>query len=179
MFQNAGKFSLTYEASMTRLYREGRTETVRPCTIESSAWVDAMNDPKKTVSSFVFGQCYKFSTVQMPCCAPVSASCFNEFSFSGPRKSGIIEDCLQTASVRLPECHVWQRDWPSPFLPLRRFEISWSRFSLPQGELNIVKSFGFVHMWIWNALSYLCTSQDLAGEYCYFGKLLPRSPSNP
>lgn len=29
---------------MTRLYREGRTETVRPCTIESSAWVRAMED---------------------------------------------------------------------------------------------------------------------------------------
>lgn len=29
---------------MTRLYREGRTETVRSCTIESSAWVKAMED---------------------------------------------------------------------------------------------------------------------------------------
>lgn len=43
-FRHAGKFDLTYEASMTRLFREGRTETVRPCTIESSAWVRAMND---------------------------------------------------------------------------------------------------------------------------------------
>lgn len=41
-YRDAGKFSLTYEASMTRLYREGRTETVRPCTIESSEWVRAM-----------------------------------------------------------------------------------------------------------------------------------------
>lgn len=40
--QDAGRFSLTYEASMTRLFREGRTETVRPCTIESAAWVRAM-----------------------------------------------------------------------------------------------------------------------------------------
>lgn len=37
---------------MTRLYREGRTETVRPCTVESSAWVIAMEDPSKTVSIF-------------------------------------------------------------------------------------------------------------------------------
>lgn len=44
--QNFGKFSLTYEASMTRLYREGRTETVRSCTVESSAWVKAMQNPK-------------------------------------------------------------------------------------------------------------------------------------
>ncbi len=48
--QDAGKFSLTYEASMTRLYREGRTETVRPCTIESSQWVKAMHDDAISVS---------------------------------------------------------------------------------------------------------------------------------
>lgn len=44
-YRDAGKFCLTYEASMTRLYREGRTETVRSCTIESSAWVKAMDNP--------------------------------------------------------------------------------------------------------------------------------------
>ena len=45
-FRDFGKFSLTYEASMTRLYREGRTETVRSCSIESCAWVRAMEDEK-------------------------------------------------------------------------------------------------------------------------------------
>ena len=45
--RDAGKFCLTYEASMTRLFREGRTETVRSCTIESSAWAAAMDDPAK------------------------------------------------------------------------------------------------------------------------------------
>ena len=44
-YRDFGKFSLTYEASTTRLYREGRTETVRSCTIESSAWVKSMEDP--------------------------------------------------------------------------------------------------------------------------------------
>lgn len=43
-YRDAGKFNLTYEASMTRLFRDGRTETVRPCTIESAAWVLAMED---------------------------------------------------------------------------------------------------------------------------------------
>ncbi|KAJ6636276.1 Carnitine O-palmitoyltransferase 1, liver isoform [Pseudolycoriella hygida] len=43
-YRDYGKFSLTYEASMTRLYKHGRTETVRSCTIESSAWVMAMED---------------------------------------------------------------------------------------------------------------------------------------
>nr|AFO11022.1 liver carnitine palmitoyltransferase 1 [Tachysurus fulvidraco] len=41
-FKDKGKFCLTYEASMTRLFREGRTETVRSCTIETSAFVKAM-----------------------------------------------------------------------------------------------------------------------------------------
>lgn len=45
-YRDAGRFSLTYEASMTRLFREGRTETVRPCTIESAAWVKAMDNNK-------------------------------------------------------------------------------------------------------------------------------------
>ena len=30
---------------MTRLFREGRTETVRSCTMESSAWARSMDDP--------------------------------------------------------------------------------------------------------------------------------------
>ncbi|XP_052243807.1 carnitine O-palmitoyltransferase 1, liver isoform-like isoform X2 [Dreissena polymorpha] len=44
-YRTSNKFSLTYESSMTRLFREGRTETVRPCTIESCAFVRAMEDP--------------------------------------------------------------------------------------------------------------------------------------
>ncbi|KAM4572216.1 carnitine O-palmitoyltransferase 1, liver isoform 2-T4 [Odontesthes bonariensis] len=41
-YRDKGKFCLTYEASMTRLFREGRTETVRSCTVESSDFVRAM-----------------------------------------------------------------------------------------------------------------------------------------
>ena len=44
-FRDAEKFCLTYESSMTRLFREGRTETVRSCTMESSAWARSMDDP--------------------------------------------------------------------------------------------------------------------------------------
>ncbi|XP_066523085.1 carnitine O-palmitoyltransferase 1, liver isoform isoform X2 [Hoplias malabaricus] len=47
-FRDKGKFCLTYEASMTRLFREGRTETVRSCTIQSSAFVKAMMDKTQT-----------------------------------------------------------------------------------------------------------------------------------
>lgn len=51
--QDAEKFNLTYEASMTRLFKEGRTETVRPCTTESCEWVRSMNDKSKTVSIII------------------------------------------------------------------------------------------------------------------------------
>uniref|UniRef100_A0A3Q3QJU0 carnitine O-palmitoyltransferase n=1 Tax=Monopterus albus TaxID=43700 RepID=A0A3Q3QJU0_MONAL len=41
-YRDRGGFCLTYEASMTRLFREGRTETVRSCTNESCAFVKAL-----------------------------------------------------------------------------------------------------------------------------------------
>ncbi|XP_058036141.1 carnitine O-palmitoyltransferase 1, brain isoform isoform X5 [Ahaetulla prasina] len=50
-FRDMNKFCLTYEASMTRLFREGRTETVRSCTIESCNFVKAVIDPTQTDSS--------------------------------------------------------------------------------------------------------------------------------
>lgn len=52
-YRDAGKFCLSYEATMTRLFREGRTETVRPCTVESCAWVKSMEDPKASVEEKV------------------------------------------------------------------------------------------------------------------------------
>ncbi|CAF2342078.1 unnamed protein product [Rotaria sp. Silwood2] len=47
-YRDSGRFNLTYEASMTRLFRDGRTETVRSCSIESSQWVKSMDDPTVT-----------------------------------------------------------------------------------------------------------------------------------
>lgn len=64
-YRDAGKFSLTYEASMTRLFREGRTETVRPCTIESAAWVKAMDDPNSNVSASVLCICVRLERNQL------------------------------------------------------------------------------------------------------------------
>ena len=43
-YRDIGHLNLTYESSMTRLYREGRTETVRSCSIESANWVKSMVD---------------------------------------------------------------------------------------------------------------------------------------
>uniref|UniRef100_A0A8U8CJG9 Carnitine O-palmitoyltransferase 1, muscle isoform n=1 Tax=Geospiza parvula TaxID=87175 RepID=A0A8U8CJG9_GEOPR len=50
-FRDKGSFCLTYEASMTRLFREGRTETVRSCTSEATAFVRSMADPRRSVSA--------------------------------------------------------------------------------------------------------------------------------
>ncbi len=47
--QDKGEFCLTYESSMTRMFREGRTETVRSCTCESTAFVKAMGDERTRV----------------------------------------------------------------------------------------------------------------------------------
>ncbi|KAI2648190.1 Carnitine O-palmitoyltransferase 1, muscle isoform [Labeo rohita] len=47
-FRDKGKFCLTYEASMTRLFREGRTETVRSCTTQTCDFVHAMMNNKAT-----------------------------------------------------------------------------------------------------------------------------------
>lgn len=42
-YRDAGRFSLTYEATITRLFRDGRTETVRPVTDESTTWVISLS----------------------------------------------------------------------------------------------------------------------------------------
>ncbi|CAF3913071.1 unnamed protein product [Rotaria magnacalcarata] len=52
-YRDSGRFHLTYEASMTRLFRDGRTETVRSCSIESTEWVKAMDDPTVSKSERV------------------------------------------------------------------------------------------------------------------------------
>lgn len=45
-FRDQGHFDATYESSMTRLFLHGRTETVRPVTKESCAFVHTMTDSK-------------------------------------------------------------------------------------------------------------------------------------
>eukprot|EP01103_Thecamoeba_quadrilineata_P019062 TRINITY_DN7577_c0_g1_i1.p1 TRINITY_DN7577_c0_g1~~TRINITY_DN7577_c0_g1_i1.p1 ORF type:complete len:798 (-),score=158.58 TRINITY_DN7577_c0_g1_i1:96-2489(-) len=44
-FRDQGRFQNTYEATTTRLFKNGRTETVRPVTKESCAFVRAFEDP--------------------------------------------------------------------------------------------------------------------------------------
>ncbi|XP_044048835.1 carnitine O-palmitoyltransferase 1, muscle isoform isoform X3 [Siniperca chuatsi] len=47
-YRDQGVFCLTYESSMTRMFRDGRTETVRSCTSEAVAFVRAMEDADAT-----------------------------------------------------------------------------------------------------------------------------------
>ena len=47
-FRNQGKFVQTYESATARFYLNGRTETIRSCTNESCAFVNAMQSPSAT-----------------------------------------------------------------------------------------------------------------------------------
>ncbi|XP_055001766.1 carnitine O-palmitoyltransferase 1, brain isoform isoform X2 [Sorex araneus] len=49
-FRDRGRFCLTYESAMTRLFLEGRTETVRSCTRESCNFVRAMESQERLAS---------------------------------------------------------------------------------------------------------------------------------
>ena len=46
---------------MTRLFRDGRTETVRSCSIESSQWVKSMEDPSASVRKSTAGHSTPYS----------------------------------------------------------------------------------------------------------------------
>jgi carnitine O-palmitoyltransferase 1, liver isoform len=48
-YRSSGEYGLTYEACMTRMFRDGRTETVRSLSAESCAFVQAMVDPYASV----------------------------------------------------------------------------------------------------------------------------------
>ncbi|KAG6856896.1 hypothetical protein H0H87_012477 [Tephrocybe sp. NHM501043] len=48
-YKTRGKFTPTYETVLTRMFKRGRTETLRTLTQESQAWVLAMVDSNSTV----------------------------------------------------------------------------------------------------------------------------------
>jgi hypothetical protein len=49
-YRDQGSFTATYETALTRLFRNGRTETIRTFSSDSRAFVLAMVDPSATVS---------------------------------------------------------------------------------------------------------------------------------
>ena len=48
-YRTRGNFTATYETTLTRMFRNARTETIRTLTSESRAWVLAMDSPDSTV----------------------------------------------------------------------------------------------------------------------------------
>ena len=65
-YRDIGTFHLTYEASMTRLYREGRTETVRACTEDTVNFVKAIESgslSKEELRSLITKSCDYHSTL--------------------------------------------------------------------------------------------------------------------
>lgn len=69
---------------MTRFFREGRTETVRPCSIESAAWVKAMEDNKSTVIIISFKVFLQFG---------------NFYPFLIHRQKNVLRFCRKHANV--------------------------------------------------------------------------------
>lgn len=47
-YKETKKVCFTYESAMTRLFRDGRTETVRSCTVKSANFVKVADDPNVT-----------------------------------------------------------------------------------------------------------------------------------
>ncbi|KAI0719277.1 acyltransferase ChoActase/COT/CPT [Cerioporus squamosus] len=45
-YRTRGEFTATYETALTRLFKHGRTETIRTLSADSRAWVLAMADPQ-------------------------------------------------------------------------------------------------------------------------------------
>ncbi|KDQ24753.1 hypothetical protein PLEOSDRAFT_1078778 [Pleurotus ostreatus PC15] len=48
-YRTRGSFTATYETTLTRMFKHGRTETIRTHTNESRTWVLAMMDPRSSV----------------------------------------------------------------------------------------------------------------------------------
>ena len=48
-YRTRHSFTATYETVLTRLFQNGRTETIRTLSADSRAWVLAMEDPSTSV----------------------------------------------------------------------------------------------------------------------------------
>lgn len=100
--QDKGKFCLTYEASMTRLFREGRTETVRSCTTDTCAFVRSMvrDDTVRLYSSIA----PHLQIINLVC-----ASCISVLSpLSHPFREKNVSGCSKRLQRNTKICTAWQ-----------------------------------------------------------------------
>ena len=57
-YKACGGFTATYETVLTRMFRHGRTETLRTFSKESWRWVLSMVDPQMSVSIYILIDTY-------------------------------------------------------------------------------------------------------------------------
>lgn len=53
-YRTQGDFTATYETALTRMFKNGRTETIRSLTADAREWVLAMTNPDTPVSEQIF-----------------------------------------------------------------------------------------------------------------------------
>lgn len=53
-YKTRNEFTATYETVLTRMFKHGRTETLRSLTKDSWAWVLTMVDPRSNVCSYYY-----------------------------------------------------------------------------------------------------------------------------
>lgn len=124
-YRDAGRFSLTYEASMTRLFREGRTETVRPISIQSADWVKSMLDETSTNEK-------RIELLRTACQQHqlVISTDLKYISFFFTQRAFNIHKCNVIRFSGLSRCNVRQRNRSSSVLFVRCLKIFGSRFSI-------------------------------------------------
>lgn len=61
-YRTRGEFTATYETVLTRMFKHGRTETLRTLSRESRLWVLKMLDPRSDVrcSLFIYNDALSF-----------------------------------------------------------------------------------------------------------------------
>eukprot|EP00794_Sanderia_malayensis_P003570 gene3570-4074_t len=65
------RFAATYETATTRKFHDGRTETVRSCTLESQTFVNAMHDSKSSMATrlrLLREACENHQKMMVECC---------------------------------------------------------------------------------------------------------------
>lgn len=114
---------------MTRLFREGRTETVRSCTMETCAFVRSMiRDETVRLNSLIHSVHHTLN----------SLSCFLWLSLiqSDRRTSQVAKKGSRTAPKPVPPGNDRTRHRPSSLLSVCGLQIPGRRLCLPQGGMK-------------------------------------------
>lgn len=129
---------------MTRMFREGRTETVRSCTMETCAFVRAMVGDE-TVSPLLSFMCYRFFYLLFFHFIIVIVllnhlSYFTSVPFVFLSTERRASQVAQAGGRKTPKLVPFGNDRTGhrspPFLPLCGFQIPRRGFTLPEGGMS-------------------------------------------